>query len=171
MAGRRLTKRPAKPVTRSRPPFGLDGIDHVLLLVEGMKRAERFYTQVLGCVIESRLPQYGMLQLRAGAALIDLVDISAKEGSWAVPPVAGGRNLDHLCLALGAHDKVRLRTHLARHRVRVIEEGVHAGSRGESFSLYVRDPSGNVIELKGPPRRLSRGLTTLPERRGRPASP
>jgi glyoxylase I family protein len=92
-----------------------------------------------------------MLQLRAGSVLIDLVDVSDPRGGWAVPPVAGGRNVDHLCLALAAHDEMKLRRHLARHRIEIIEEGVHAGSRGESLSLYIRDPSGNVIELKGPP--------------------
>jgi len=85
------------------------------------------------------------------APLIDLVDVAAPEASWARPPVAGGRNFDHLCLALGAYDEAKLRRHLARHHVEMIEEGVHGGSRGESLSLYVRDPSGNVIELKGPP--------------------
>jgi glyoxylase I family protein len=136
---------------RARPPFALEGIDHLLLLVQGMGPAVKFYTEVLGCTVEDRLPEYGMLQLRAGDALIDLVDIAAPEAAWAVPPVAGGRNLDHLCLALGRHDETALRRHLARHHVAIIEEGVHAGSRGESLSLYVRDPSGNVIELKGPP--------------------
>ena len=135
----------------ARPPFALEGIDHILLLVNGMKPAVRFYTEVLGCTVEGALPQYGMLQLRAGAALIDLVDISAPEAAWARPPVSGGRNFDHLCLALGMHDEAALRRHLARHHVEIIEEGVHGGSRGESLSLYVRDPSGNVIELKGPP--------------------
>ncbi|NJM91865.1 MAG: VOC family protein [Rhodospirillaceae bacterium] len=135
----------------AKPPFALEGIDHILLLVSSMKPAVQFYTSVLGCTVEDALPQYGMLQLRAGAALIDLVDISAQEAAWAKPPVAGGRNFDHLCLALGAHDEAALRRHLARHQVEIIEEGVHGGSRGESLSLYVRDPSGNVIELKGPP--------------------
>ncbi|MBA4098578.1 MAG: VOC family virulence protein [Rhodospirillum sp.] len=135
----------------AKPPFALEGIDHILLLVDGMKPAVQFYADVLGCAVEGALPQYGMLQLRAGAALIDLVDISAPEAAWARPPVAGGRNFDHLCLALGAHDEAHLRRHLARHHVEIIEEGVHGGSRGESLSLYVRDPSGNVIELKGRP--------------------
>ncbi|WP_284735651.1 VOC family protein [Dongia deserti] len=146
-----MTRRGRKPATRSKPPFVLEGIDHILLLVKGMKPAVRFYTSVLGCKIEGRLPQYGMLQLRAGSALIDLVDISDERAAWAVPPVAGGRNFDHLCLALGAHDEAKLRRHLARHRVDIIEERAHGGSRGESLSFYVRDPSGNVIELKGPP--------------------
>jgi catechol 2,3-dioxygenase-like lactoylglutathione lyase family enzyme len=147
----RLTKGRRKPNARSKAPFALEGIDHILLLVKGMAPAVRFYTKVLGCTVEDKLPQYGMLQLRAGGALIDLVDISMPQGAWAVPPVAGGRNLDHLCLALGIHDETKLRRHLAQHRVEIIEEGIHGGSRGESLSLYIRDPSGNVIELKGPP--------------------
>jgi catechol 2,3-dioxygenase-like lactoylglutathione lyase family enzyme len=146
---RSLTK--SREKLAARPPFALEGIDHILLLVKGMQPAVRFYTKVLGCTIEGRLPQYGMLQLRAGAALIDLVDIADPRAAWAVSPVAEGRNLDHLCLALGAHDEAKLRRHLARHRIEIIEEGMHAGSRGESLSLYVRDPSGNVIEIKGPP--------------------
>jgi len=146
-----VTKKAAKSAPASKPPFALEGIDHILLLVSGMKPAVRFYTEVLGCTVEDALPQYGMLQLRAGSALIDLVDIAVPEASWAKPPVAGGRNFDHLCLALGVHDEAELRRHLARHHVEIIEEGVHGGSRGESLSLYVRDPSGNVIELKGPP--------------------
>ena len=151
MADRHMIKARRKPVPRSRPPFALEGIDHILLLVQGMKPAVRFYTKVLGCKVEDELPQYGMLQLRAGSALIDLVDISDPQAAWALPPVAGGRNLDHLCLALGEHDEAKLRRHLARHRVEIIEEGIHGGSRGESLSIYVRDPSGNLVELKGPP--------------------
>ena len=147
----RVTKETAKPAVEAKPPFALEGLDHILLLVSGMKPTVRFYNEVLGCRVEGELPQYGMLQLRAGAALIDLVDIAAPEAGWAKPPVTGGRNVDHLCLALGNHDEAELRRHLARHRVEIIEEGVHGGSRGESLSLYVRDPSGNVIELKGPP--------------------
>lgn len=151
MASGRLTKKRRKITAPSKPPFALEGIDHILLLVNGMAPAVRFYTKVLGCQVEDKLPQYGMLQLRAGSALIDLVDVSVPQGSWAVPPVAGGRNLDHLCLALGAHEEAKLRRHLARHHIEIVEEGIHGGSRGESLSLYVRDPSGNIIELKGPP--------------------
>ena len=146
-----IAKKRSAAKESSKPPFVLEGIDHILLLVNGMKPAVEFYTGVLGCTVEGALPQYGMLQLRAGAALIDLADISVPEASWAKPPVAGGRNFDHLCLALGAHDEAKLRRHLARHHVEIIEEGVHGGRRRESLSLYIRDPSGNVIELKGPP--------------------
>ena len=62
------------------PPFALEGLDHVVLLVDDMAAARDFYLSVIGCTVEGALPQYGMLQLRAGAALIDLVDISGPEG-------------------------------------------------------------------------------------------
>jgi catechol 2,3-dioxygenase-like lactoylglutathione lyase family enzyme len=135
----------------TRPPFALAGIDHVLLLVSGMQDAARFYSEVLGCECEGALPEFAMVQFRAGGALIDLVDVSADAGKWALPRIAGGRNMDHLCIALDGCDEDALRGHLANHGVEVIEEGFHKGARGDSLSLYVKDPSGNTIELKGPP--------------------
>ena len=135
----------------SAPPFALEGLDHVVLLVEDMEQAEHFYRSVLGCTVENALPQYGMLQLRAGAALIDLVDITAAEGAWAKPPTAGGRNMDHVCIATGRWDEAAMRAHLADHGVEIVEEGIRGGARGDGLSFYVKDPSGNVLELKGPP--------------------
>jgi glyoxylase I family protein len=107
---------------RGRPPFALEGIDHILLLVDGMAAASTFYQEVIGCTFEESLPEFGMAQLRAGNTLINLVDISAPEGSWAVPGVAGGRNVDHFCIAIGRHDEAALRSHLAAHGVEIIEE-------------------------------------------------
>jgi glyoxylase I family protein len=137
--------------SRPQPPFALEGLDHVLLVVDGMERALDFYRNVLGCLLEERYPQWGMAQLRAGAALINLVDVAVENGAWALPEVGGGRNMDHLCIALGSHDPDALRDHLALHGVEIVEESFHAGARGDSLSIYVKDPSGNVLELKGPP--------------------
>lgn len=131
-------------------PFALEGIDHVVLLVEDMVEARRFYCEVIGCAVGQALPEYGMLQLRAGAALIDLVDIAGEEGAWARPPAAGGRNMDHVCIATGPWDEAAMRAHLAAHNVEIVEEGIRSGARGDGLSFYVRDPSGNTIELKGP---------------------
>jgi glyoxylase I family protein len=134
----------------SRPPFELEAIDHVVLLVRDMAEAQRFYFEVLGCTVDRALPQYGMLQLRAGASLIDLVDIGAKEGEWARPEVEGGRNLDHVCLSTGPCEEQAMRAHLSRHGIKVVEEGIRYGAKGNGMSFYICDPSGNQIELKGP---------------------
>jgi glyoxylase I family protein len=133
----------------SLPPFALEAIEHVLLLVQGMEESLAFYEGVLGAHVESRLPDYGMAELRAGASHIDLVDTASPEGHWALPAVAGGRNLDHVALLIGPHDELALRRHLAAHAVPIIEERLNEDARGTSLSLYVRDPSGNVIELMG----------------------
>ena len=132
-------------------PFALEGLDHVVLLVNDMVEAERFYREVIGCRVEKALPQYGMLQLRAGTALIDLVDIGSEGGAWGRPPVAGGRNMDHVCIATGPWDETAMRDHLAAHGVEIVEEGIRGGARGDGLSFYVMDPSGNQLELKGPP--------------------
>jgi catechol 2,3-dioxygenase-like lactoylglutathione lyase family enzyme len=133
----------------SSPPFRLEGLDHVVLLVADMDSARRFYCDVVGCAVDRELPQYGMLQLRAGKSLIDLVDTSGEEGAWGRPPVAGGRNMDHVCLATSGFEPAALRAHLAGHGVAIVEEGTRYGATGDGYSIYFRDPFGNQIELKG----------------------
>ena len=132
-------------------PLPLTGIDHVVLLVGDMERAISFYTDVIGCTVDNDLPQFGMRQLRAGAALIDLVNIGSDEGAWARPEVAGGRNVDHVALGLGPADPEAVRRHLVDHNVEIIEEGDRTGALGDTLSFYVRDPDGNQIELSFPP--------------------
>jgi len=130
------------------PPFELAGLDHVVLLVRDMDLARRFYCEVVGCSVDTELAQFGMLQLRAGRSLIDLVDVSAGEGAWARPPVEGGRNMDHLCLAADEFAPQAVRDHLASHGVAIVEEGERYGANGNGYSIYFMDPFGNQIELK-----------------------
>jgi catechol 2,3-dioxygenase-like lactoylglutathione lyase family enzyme len=132
----------------STPPFRLEGLDHVVLLVDDTDRARRFYCDVVGCSVDRELPQYGMLQLRAGVSLIDLVDTSGENGAWAKPPVEGGRNMDHVCLATTGFDLEKMRAHLAAHGIAIAEEGIRYGAAGEGYSVYFNDPFGNQIELK-----------------------
>jgi glyoxylase I family protein len=136
-------------------PFQLERLDHVVLLVTDMAVARRFYCDVVGCTIDRELPQYGMLQLRAGASQIDLVDVSGEEGAWGRPPVAGGRNMDHVCLATAGFEPEALRAHLAERGVDVVEEGMRYGATGDGYSIYFRDPFGNQIELKSTGERTS----------------
>jgi glyoxylase I family protein len=132
----------------SPPPFRLDGLDHVVVLVSEMALARHFYCDVVGCTVDRELPQYGLLQLRAGSSLIDLVDIGSEEGAWARPPVEGGRNMDHLCLATSGFEPEAVKNHLAAHGVGIVEEGVRYGATGDGYSVYFKDPFGNQIELK-----------------------
>jgi len=132
------------------PPFTLVGIDHVVFLVDDMGRALTFYRDVLGCIDGYSYPALGMEQVWAGAALIVLWDITHPGAARAVPPVAGGQNVDHVCIATSAFDHDALRTHLQAHNVTIEEEAFQGGARGMGHSVYIRDPFGNRLELKGP---------------------
>lgn len=132
------------------PPFTLVGIDHVVFLVDDMDRAQRFYFDVLGCVPGYSYPALGMEQVWAGAALIVLWDMTHPGAAAAVPPVAGGRNVDHVCIATSPFDHEAMRSHLASHDVTIEREALHGGARGMGHSFYVFDPFGNKLEIKGP---------------------
>lgn len=131
-------------------PFALVGIDHVVFLVDDMDRALAFYHDVLGCAPGYSYPGMGMEQVWAGAALIVLWDTTHAGASAAIPPVAGGRNVDHVCLATSPFAPQDMRDHLARHGVAIEREAVHGGARGMGHSFYIRDPFGNKLEVKGP---------------------
>ena len=127
------------------------GLDHLVLRVADLDRATAFYRDVLGCPVEKWQPELGLLQLRAGAALIDLVPLDGKLGrEGGAGPAAEGRNLDHFCLRLAAFDEAALRAHLARHGVAAGETVQRYGAEGTGPSLYLKDPDGNTVELKAP---------------------
>jgi glyoxylase I family protein len=130
----------------------LRGLDHVVLRVRDLASSLRFYCEVLGCHEERRLEALGLVQLRAGAHLIDLVALDSPLGkAGGGPPAPEGRNVDHVCLELVAFDEAALRAHLLSHGVTPGEVGTRYGARGNGPSMYIRDPDANVVELKGPP--------------------
>lgn len=131
-------------------PFTLVGIDHVVFLVDDMQKALDFYYDVLGCVHGYSYPDLGMEQVWAGAALIVLWDTTHPGAATAVPPVAGGRNVDHVCIATSPFDHDAMRTHLGTHGVAIEREAMHGGARGMGHSFYILDPFGNKLEIKGP---------------------
>ncbi|WP_049620554.1 VOC family protein [Frateuria defendens] len=138
-------------------PFQVQQIDHVVLRVRDSAAMEAFYGAVLGCRVERRQDALGLVQLRAGASLIDLVSVDGRLGrTGGAAPAAGGRNMDHLCLSVAPYDEPAILRHLAAHGVRVGETGQRYGAQGEGPSVYLYDPEGNMVELKGPARPGSR---------------
>lgn len=127
-------------------------IDHLVLRVVDLDAMVEFYSEVLGCRIERRLDDLGLVQLRAGRALIDLVPVAGKLGrAGGAAPGTEGRNLDHFCLRVERFDEPAIRAHLQAAGVRVGEAGSRYGAEGEGPSIYILDPEGNTVELKGPP--------------------
>jgi catechol 2,3-dioxygenase-like lactoylglutathione lyase family enzyme len=128
------------------------GLDHIVLRVTGLDTMLRFYGEVLGCPVERRQDELGLVQLRAGSALIDLVPVDGELGRMGgAAPGREGRNLDHLCLRVEPFDEAAIRAHLARHGVEAGPLESRYGAEGEGPSIYLQDPEGNTVELKGPP--------------------
>jgi glyoxylase I family protein len=127
-------------------------IDHLVLRITDLDKMLHFYCVALGCEVERRQDEIGLIQLRAGRALIDLVTIDGKLGrAGGAAPASEGRNLDHFCLRVEPFDEAAIRSELARHGVTAGAVESRYGAEGEGPSIYLTDPEGNVVELKGPP--------------------
>jgi catechol 2,3-dioxygenase-like lactoylglutathione lyase family enzyme len=130
----------------------IQGLDHLVLRVRDLSVALHFYVDLLGCTVERRQDEIGLVQLRAGAQLIDLVTLDGKLGRMGGEgPGAEGRNMDHFCLRVTTLDEPALRGWLVSQGVLVDTYGSRYGAEGEGPSLYLFDPDGNTLELKGPP--------------------
>jgi glyoxylase I family protein len=126
-------------------PLRVAEIDHVVIRCRDQARALDFYTRVLGLTEERRLDAIGLIQLRAGASLIDLVPAEP-------PPTHEGRNVDHVCLGVDTPDLDALMRYLREQSVEVLGDPAERyGARGMGPSVYVLDPDGNIIELKQRP--------------------
>jgi catechol-2,3-dioxygenase len=57
--------------------------------------------------------------------------------------------MDHLCLQVHPWNEASIVEHLARHGMEVNEVGIRYGALGMGPSIYLQDPEGNTVELKG----------------------
>ena len=117
------------------------GIDHVVLRVRDIERMRKFYCDVLGAHHVAYRPEFGMSHLRVGTAMIDLIQVQA---------LPEGRNMDHLCLRVEPFDQDAIISHLEKHKVEVGKIASRFGAEGNGTSIYLTDPEGNTVELKGP---------------------
>jgi glyoxylase I family protein len=121
-------------------------LDHIVLRCRNQERMLDFYQRVLGLREERRITQIGLIQLRAGSSMIDL--IPAVE-----PRIESGTNVDHFCVGIDSDDLNTIVNYLRTNSVEVLgEPAMRYGARGMGNSIYIRDPEGNVIELKQMPR-------------------
>jgi catechol 2,3-dioxygenase-like lactoylglutathione lyase family enzyme len=123
-----------------------------VLRVRNLAASIAFYEQVLDCAVERRIDELGLVQLRAGRSLIDLVGVDTPLGrAGGEEPDANARNLDHFALVLDTFDEDRILSHLARHEIDGSAPAARYGADGFGPSIYIQDPDGNTVELKGPP--------------------
>lgn len=139
-------------------PFTVRRIDHLVLRVVDLERSIAFYGSVLGCEVVRERRDLGLVHLRAGASLIDLVDVQGRLGrAGGGAPEADRRNVDHVCLRIDPFDEATIVAHLATSGVTPRSPAsINFGAEGDGPSLYLDDPDGNTIELRGPPSPVTR---------------
>ncbi len=127
-------------------------IDHLVLRIRDVEAMLHFYCEILGCPVERRNDAIGLIQLRAGRGMLDLITVDGKlGGEGGAPPGVEARNLDHLCLRVDPFDDDGIRGHLAAFGIEAGETQARYGAEGSGPSIYIHDPEGNVVELKGAP--------------------
>ena len=140
------------PTDAVKGPVAIREIDHIVLRVVDLARMLRFYGDVLGCREVRRQDEIGLVQLRAGSSMVDLIPIDGKLGAaGGAAPGREGRNVDHFCFRVEPFDETAIRAHLAAHGIEAGPAASRFGAEGEGPSIYLSDPEGNTIELKGPP--------------------
>jgi len=123
-------------------PFAITGLDHVVIRVGDMPSAIEFWRNGLGARVERRVEDIGLVQLRAGVSLIDLVPRTDD---------AAGRNMEHVCVRIEPWDENAIRAHLGTCGIEAGDTQERYGADGYGPSIYIEDREGNRIELKGPP--------------------
>lgn len=127
------------------------GLDHVVIRCNDLAAMRRFYVETLGCQVEKNNDKLGLLHLRAGASLIDLISVDGELGRvGGAGPGTQGRNVDHVCLRIESFDEAALRAHFGARGVELSRVHDNYGAEGTGPSIYFNDPEGNSIELKGP---------------------
>ena len=125
-------------------PFQFERIDHLVLRTPDVGRLVAFY-QGLGCQVVREVPSVQLTQLAAGASMIDILHADEVSDD-------AGRNLDHYALRISPFDREAILAFCA-------ERGIPAeapdflllGADGFGPAVYIEDPDGNRVELKGPP--------------------
>jgi glyoxylase I family protein len=131
----------------------IKGLDHVVIRATNIAEMIEFYCDVLGCTVERKSsPEFGLVQLRAGNSLIDIVSVDGTIGRLGgAAPGKDGRNMDHFCVRLEQFEEEAIRAHLSQFGVHGSDLQTRYGAEGNGPSMYVQDPEGNTVELKGAP--------------------
>ena len=131
-------------------PINITHIDHLVIRVNDLENMIAFYQDVLGCKLERGPGEAGLAQLRAGHSLIDLVDANGPLGQrGGDQPDHAAPNMDHVCFLVQPWDTDSIKAHLKQNEVASGDVASRYGATGMGPSMYLRDPEGNAVELKG----------------------
>jgi catechol 2,3-dioxygenase-like lactoylglutathione lyase family enzyme len=128
-------------------PFTIRNLDHLVLRTGNGPRLITFY-ESLGCTVVRRVASVNLVQLHAGVSIIDIIEVPDGESA----PTDLGRNLDHFALRIDPFDAGALVTFCTEQSIEYqLMKSPIFGADGFGPAIYLRDPDGNRVELKGPP--------------------
>lgn len=115
-------------------------LDHLVLVVADVERSLAWYVDRLGGE-PVRVERW-----RAGEVAFPSVRLSPETIVDLVSGERAGQNVEHFCVVV---EPVDLEAVKASGRFEVVEGPARRfGARGDGSSLYVRDPDGNVVEIR-----------------------
>jgi len=136
----------------------IQALDHIVLRANNACKLIEFYQTILNCPVERTLPELGLTQLRAGTALIDIVDVNLPLGQKRgadpnlfannISQANSGPNVDHFCLTIDPIPAKDLIDYLDQHQIPHSDFENRYGAQGYGDSIYLEDPEGNGVELK-----------------------
>ena len=133
-------------------PFTMKGLDHVVIRCTDLAAMKRFYCDVLGGTMAEEDTDIGLYQVRIGDHIVDLMPVDESSGRKGGPaPGADGHNMDHFAIQVEPYDDNAIRAFLSGHGVELGSTIIRGGAEGEGPAIYIKDPEGNTVELKGPP--------------------
>jgi catechol 2,3-dioxygenase-like lactoylglutathione lyase family enzyme len=116
------------------------GLDHIVIDTPDVERSLAWYCDELGLAGE-RVDEW-----RRGEVFFPSVRVNAGTVIDLLQTERSGVNIDHLCLVVEPADLDAL---VASGRFDVVEGPVERwGARGMGTSVYVRDPDGNLVEIR-----------------------
>ncbi len=133
-------------------PFAFECLDHLVLRTENIEGLRDFYRQI-GCeVVKDQTTTLGLLQLRLGASMLDLIDVNGELGQQGgCGPGRHGRNLDHFAVRVEPFDAEQILNFCEQRGITAMQaKQPLLGAEGYGPAVYIEDPDGNRIELKGP---------------------
>ena len=130
-------------------PYRTKGLDHVVLRAKDIDKMLDFYRDVLGLPVAKHNKSLGLWHLTAGTSMIDLVDMYSPLGEAGGPTLSEARNLDHLALKIAPFDEAAILAYLESNGIAAEPAKTRFGADGDGPSIYLSDPEGNGVELKG----------------------
>ncbi|MCC5926171.1 MAG: VOC family protein [Bacteroidetes bacterium] len=120
-------------------PFVATGLNHITLRVNDIKRAEAFYTDILGFTLEKKMGQ-SMAVYRIGSDSLVIV-----EAETAYDNTSKDYRVDHFGFTVSNPEQIdEIAAYMRENDVSIV---TGPANRKNGRFVFITDPDGNLIEI------------------------